>query len=48
MECKMFYLKITTEEALLTLDAMPPSDNTVVAINKQLVDKIKEINGEAK
>ena len=43
----VLFEKITTEEALLTLDAMPPSDSSVVAINKQLVDKIKEINGVA-
>ena len=43
----VLFEKITTEEALLTLDAMPPSDSDVVAINKQLVDKIKEINGVA-
>src|SRR3989344_3473032 len=43
----VLFEKITTEEALLTLDAMPPSDSSVVAINKQLADKIKEINGVA-
>lgn len=41
----VLFERITTEEALLTLDVVPPADNAIVTIDGAMVDKIKEMNG---
>lgn len=41
----VLFERITTEEALLTLDVSPPADNAIVTIDDAMVGKMKEIDG---
>lgn len=43
----ILFERITTEEALLTLDVVPPADNAIVTIDNTMIEKIKEIEGVA-
>lgn len=43
----ILFERITTEEALLTLDVVPPSDNAVVAIDDAMIEKVHGIDGVA-